>query len=331
MLRPNFSRSQIDNMEDLETHVTQLLSQIPANGVSVDLSDLFFRFTMDTATELLFGESTNSLSRGSGQGFADAFSRSQSEAFYRSTFGPFYRLFSRKKQTVDDYAFCHSFVDYYVQKGLKERQNTNDQKTTSNNERYIFLEELVRQTDDPIRIRSELLNILLAGRDTTASLLTNVWHILCQRPDIWQKLQTEVSDMLGTQPPLFSEVKNLRYLRAILNESLRLHPVVPINTREAIEDTTLPRGGGLDGQSPIFIKKGQLVTWSLYSMHRRKDLFGPDAEEFRPERWLDDPNKQVKAIRPTWEYLPFNGGARICLGQRKFSNKKNLQHFFTSA
>jgi cytochrome P450 len=51
-------------------------------------------------------------------------------------------------------------------------------------------------------------------------------------------------------------------------------------------------------------------------MHRRKDLYGEDAEEFKPERWLDNPVTGRKGLRTGWEFLPFNGGARICLGQQ---------------
>lgn len=60
---------------------------------------------------------------------------------------------------------------------------------------------------------------------------------------------------------------------------------MPTNGRMAIKDTTLPVGGGPDGKSPIFIKKGQIVMYHVYVMHRRKDLYGEDAEEFKPERW----------------------------------------------
>lgn len=87
-----------------------------------------------------------------------------------------------------------------------------------------------------------------------------------------------------------------------------------MNSREAQADTVLPRGGGKDGTAPLFIKKGAVVAWNLYAMHRRKDLFGEDAEEFRPERWLDEGGR--KGLRVSWGYLPFNGGPRICLGQQ---------------
>ncbi|KAL9099826.1 MAG: hypothetical protein Q9163_004729 [Psora crenata] len=78
--------------------------------------------------------------------------------------------------------------------------------------------------------------------------------------------------------------------------------------RQAAVDTVLPLGGGDDGKSPLYIPKGQLVDYVVWAVHRRKDLYGDDAEEFKPERW--------ETIRPAWEYLPFNGGPRICLGQQ---------------
>ena len=192
-----------------------------------------------------------------------------------------------------------------VEKGLAKRGELLSEKSNAEKPagRYVFIDELVRQTTDRIRIRSELLNILLAGRDTTASLLTNVWWLLSTRPDIWQRLQTEVAGLNG-ELPTFEQLKEMKYLKALLNESLRLHPVVPMNSREAVEDTTLPVGGGPDGAAPIFVKAGAVVGWSVYAMHRRKDYYDEDAEEFKPERWLDDPATGKRGLRPGWEYLP---------------------------
>ena len=181
--------------------------------------------------------------------------------------------------------------------------------------RYVFLHELVSQTSDPIKIRSELLNILLAGRDTTASFLSNIWFELSNRPDVWSRLQREIAAALPDGDfPTFEKLKDMKYLRAVLNESLRLYPVVPENGRQAEVDTVLPVGGGEDGTSPVFVQKGQVVHWSLYTMHRRKDLYGEDAESFIPERWLDQ-DEEKKGLRVGWEYLPFNGGPRICIGR----------------
>lgn len=314
MLRPNFARSQVGDLPTFEKHVAHLISAVPADNSTVDLSELFFRLTIDSATEFLFGESTESLTKNSSDGFAVAFTRSQDFIANSSRWGKLSALFPANKEFAHDQKFVHEFVDYYVQKGLAKRPQLLQEKSNADKSgRYVFLDELVRQTTDPIQIRSELLNILLAGRDTTASLLTNVWFVLGKRPDIWAKLQADVATLDG-ETPTFEQLKNLKYLKALLNESLRLHPVVPANSREALEDTTLPVGGGPDGRAPIFIPKGKVVAWSLYAMHRRTDYYGPDAEEFKPERWLDADGK--KGLRPGWEYLPFNGGARICLGQQ---------------
>ena len=100
-------------------------------------------------------------------------------------------------------------------------------------------------------------------------------------------------------------------LRFLTQTALRLYPVVPANARFANRDTILPLGGGPDGASPIFIPKGGVVAYHTYNLHRRTDIYGPDALEFRPERWGPDEN-----LRPGWGYLPFNGGPRICVGQQ---------------
>ncbi|KAK5125960.1 hypothetical protein LTR85_011315 [Meristemomyces frigidus] len=316
MLRPNFVRSQVGDIATFEKHVSNLIRAIPCDGSTVDLSELFFRLTMDSATEFLFGESTQSLTKTSSEGFAESFSRSQDYIANLARWGMMSYLFPANKEWEHDRKLVHEFVDHYVEKGLAKRSELLAEKSnTEKPGRYIFIDELVRQTTDRIRIRSELLNILLAGRDTTASLLTNVWFTISKRPDIWAKLQAEVAGLDG-ELPNFEQLKELKYLKALLTESLRLYPVVPANSREAEVDTTLPLGGGPDGSAPIFIEKGGILAWSVYAMHRRKDYYGEDADDFRPERWLDDPATGKKGLRPGWEYLPFNGGPRICLGQQ---------------
>lgn len=107
--------------------------------------------------------------------------------------------------------------------------------------------------------------------------------------------------------------------------ALRLYPVIPRNVRTAVRDTCLPLGGGPDGKSPVFVKKGQNITFDVYSMHRRPDIYGPDVDEFKPERW--------NSVRPGWGYLPFSGGPRICIGQQfalteaRYTTVRMLQHF----
>lgn len=113
---------------------------------------------------------------------------------------------------------------------------------------------------------------------------------------------------MGSEPPTFDGLKSLVFLGYFIKECLRMYPPIPLNQRMAKNDTVLPMGGGTDGTSPIFIAKGQMVVYQVYSMHRREDLWGADAGAFRPERW--------ETSRATFEYLPFNTGPRICPGQQ---------------
>jgi cytochrome P450 len=90
---------------------------------------------------------------------------------------------------------------------------------------------------------------------------------------------------------------------------LRLNPVVAMNWRQAERDTLLPRGGGPDESEPILVPKGTNVHFPQYVIHRLKKFWGEDANEFRPERWEE-------GHPHPWEYIPFNGGPRICIGQQ---------------
>ncbi|MCJ1396047.1 hypothetical protein MMC18_008934 [Xylographa bjoerkii] len=319
MLRPTFVRSQIGDLGALERHVEHLIQRIPRDRSMVDLQPLFFRWTLDTATEFLFGDSVESLAPGIENASSSGFERpwdycisvlsGEGKLGIWIIFLPYWmdRHLQRGIKQINDW------VDALVEKGLSTEIGDKASSSSSLSSRYVVLHELASQITDKVRIRSELLSVLLAGRDTTASLLSNVWFTLSQRPDIYAHIREEV-DALDSDSVTFETLKDMKYLRAVMNESLRLYPLVPLNGRQAIVDTVLPMGGGKDGLSPCLIPKGQTVVWSLYAMHRRTDLFGEDANIFRPERWLDDGEK--KGLRVGWNYLPFNGGPRVCIGQQ---------------
>lgn len=220
LLRPNFVRSQVGDLATFEIHVAQLIKAIPKDCSTVNLQDLFFKLTMDSATEFLFGESTNCLTSESSQEnteFAEAFNRSQeaiAESFRTGKLG----AWLRGSLTEKDRKFCKDFVDKFVRKGLEYRKTLDLEKSDAKaDDRYVFLYELVKRTTDPVQLRAELMNILLAGRDTTASLLSDTWFVLARRPDIWAKLREEV-DALGGEKPTFQQIKDMKYLKWVLNE-----------------------------------------------------------------------------------------------------------------
>ncbi|QSZ35999.1 hypothetical protein DSL72_007123 [Monilinia vaccinii-corymbosi] len=313
LVRPNFNKSQVADLRIFEKHIQVLFSQIPRDGATFDIQSLFFKLTLDTATEFLFGQSVHSLTSIDGseqQRFGAAFDLGQIKLERRFSMG---RLSNWMCDSEFDEACktVHSFVNQIVHEALTKIDAKEEKAVEGDGPgRYLFLAEMLMVTRDPKQLRDELLNILLAGRDTTASLLSNTFHVLVRRPDIWETLKAEVDNLHGEKPD-YETMKNMKYMQYVLKESLRLYPVVPSNARFASQDTVLPVGGGPDRTAPIFIPKGSAVAWSTYAMHRRADIFGPDAEEFRPERWAPE-----RGLRPGWGYLPFSGGPRTCVGQQ---------------
>ncbi|PMD60119.1 cytochrome P450 alkane hydroxylase-like protein [Hyaloscypha bicolor E] len=319
LLRPSFARHNMENhLPFMESHFEQMMKAIPTDGSTVDLQRLFFAFTMDTATEFLFGHSVHTLhqmqlsnniipsaSDTSDAEFVDSYTHSCINIVHDIRLGALSKLhYNPEAKKAQQRTFA--YIDRFVDEALALRKSTKSSESEENSQ-YIFLNELAKETEDREELRDQILNVLLAGRDTTASLLSNMFWEFARHPEIYVKLREEVA-AFGGREPTYEELKNMKYLKYCLNESLRLRPVVPANTREAIRDTILPLGGGEDGQSPMFVKKGTHVYYSVYAMHRREEFFGEKTEEYRPERW--------EGLKLGWEFLPFNGGPRICLGQQ---------------
>ena len=220
MLRPNFVRSQVGDFAMLQQHVDYLIQAIPRDGSTVDLSELFFKLTLDSASEFLFGESTNLLAPEAasemGADFAKVYNRALEGLMKQFAIWKQFSLF-RDRQYEKDVKALHDFVEVFVEKAFQQAKTPEAEEKGS--ERYIFLHELVKETQDKVRIRSELLNILLAGRDTTASLLTTLFFDLSTRPEIWAKLQAEV-DQLNGAAPTYRDIKDMKYLRYVMNECM---------------------------------------------------------------------------------------------------------------
>ena len=312
LIRPAFLRAQITDFNIYESHVDQLISLIPTDGTSVDLQQLFFRMVLDSNTEYLFGESVGLLSPNASrfaQDFHNALDYAQKGTIFRLRLGKIMWIHHDKKFR-EACATVHAFGDKFVKKALDIRHrriNFGDEKTETGRKQYVFLDELAKDCDDPVMLSDQIVNMLLAARDTTAGLLSFIFFMLARRPDVWEKLRLEVLE--GWEEPMnYEALQRMTYLRYVIHETLRLFPPIATNSRMANKDVAIPYGGGPDGKSPLFMKKNYVVTYSTFVMHRRKELFGEDADEFKPERW--------EKLRPGWEFLPFNGGPRICPGQR---------------
>jgi len=228
LLRPTFMKESISNLQVTEEHFQHLLKCIPRDGSTVDLQTLFFNFTMDTATQFLFGHSVNTQTQSgfvSGQvsdkEFVEQYTYTQFQASHNVRLGPLARFYynpkaNKARKTV------FKWVDHYIDVALDSLKSKNGwysdgEEIAIAKKEYIFLQELAKETTDRVVLRDQVLNVLLAGRDTTASLLSNLFFMLARHPEVWKKLRVEVLQLHGRLPN-YAELRDMKYLRQCINE-----------------------------------------------------------------------------------------------------------------
>ncbi|ESK94736.1 cytochrome p450 monooxygenase pc-1 [Moniliophthora roreri MCA 2997] len=351
MTRPFFTRDRVTHFDIFDRHAESALTQMKRRlrtGYPIDFQDLMGRFTLDSATEFLFGSCVHSLSANPpypyyapaetaaqietpeaqrAQEFAKAFLEAQEVVGQRVWIGPLWPLLSEfwGDKTIAPMKIVNSFIEPIIATALERKKASarlpKDEKDEIDDDETL-LDHLVDLTDDPTMLRDEILNIMIAGRDTTALTLTFITYFLATYPDVATRLRNEVLATVGpSQRPTYDNIREMKYLRAVINETLRLYPVVPFNVRQCVNSTTWP---SLDPtEKPVYIPAGAKLPYSVFLMHRRKDLWGPDAEEFDPDRFLDERLKKYLTSRP-FIFLPFNAGPRICLGQQFAYNEMSF-------
>ncbi|EHY56088.1 hypothetical protein HRR90_007961 [Exophiala dermatitidis] len=331
LIRPQFARDNVADLDLFQRHLDALLRRLPVSGngwtAKVDLSPLFFNFTLDTSTEFLFGQAVHAqspearldsdlpvdLNKPDLSSFGHHLDEAKHIIDRRGAMAK-YGWLLRDKAFPEHCNAVQQCVDYFVKAKLartSDCEKGNEVPSGAGKTKFILLDELVKETRNPLELRSELLNVLHASRDTTASLLGWCFYFLARHPDVLASLRQEILTYLGSDPAgeiTFSALWTCRYLQHVVNETIRMVGIVPMNERAAIHDTTLPRGGGPDRESPVFVPKGTQVLIPTYSMQHREDIWGPDVEELKPERWHHR--------KFGWDFIPFGGGARQCIGQQ---------------
>jgi cytochrome P450 len=150
------------------------------------------------------------------------------------------------------------------------------------------------------RMRDELVTLLLAGHETTASTLGWTLHLLDKHPEVQAKLRAEAIEVLGDREPGYADLEKLTYTNMVLQEAMRLYPPVWILTRNAQADDEI---GG------YHVPAGSDVLICPYTLHRHP-AFWDEPDTFDPERF----NPGVTVTRPRYAYIPFGAGPRFCVG-----------------
>jgi len=148
-------------------------------------------------------------------------------------------------------------------------------------------------------IRNELITMVLAGHETTASALTWAWYLLARDARATELLHRELDAVVANRQPTVEDIPSLPYTAAVFDEALRLYPPAAAFGRRPLEDVEL---GGYR------IPKGTSIFVSPYVTHRNPRYF-PEADTFLPERWLG------KETPPRFAFFPFGGGSKMCIGE----------------
>ncbi|KIM42776.1 hypothetical protein M413DRAFT_444437 [Hebeloma cylindrosporum] len=326
MTRPFFSKDRISHFDIFDRHAADALGQLKARlreGYPVDIQDLASRFTMDSATEFLFNQDVRSLAAGlpyphysslvntvshdhPANKFSRAFDEAQRLIALRSRRGVNWPMAEFWKDKVQEQmkivnAFIEPIMRAAVTKKQAQRGDTKQQAVLEKDREVkdgeSLLEHLINYTEDETVLRDEILNILLAGRDTTTNSITFAIYMLAENPHILKRLRQEILDTVGeTRRPTFDDMKDMN----------------PFNIRTTSKPVILP---GKYGGPPLYIPAHTKSPYSVFMMHRRKDLWGPDANIFDPDRFLDERLRKYLTPNP-FIFLPFNAAPRICLGQQ---------------
>ncbi|MCD7464154.1 hypothetical protein HAX54_052214 [Datura stramonium] len=311
--------------DKVENGLIPVIEFVAEKGRVVDLQDVFKRFTFDTTCKLVMGFDPSCLSLE----FPDIpFSKVMDDVNYVGFIrhvlpqylwklqkllgvGPEMRL-SKAEEVIDQVIVKYiSMKRDELSKGGKTKEDEDGFDLLTS---YIALNDGEKKTElkfDDKFLRDTILNFMIAGRDGVSACLTWFIWIVFTHPKVEKIIREELKAIIpvgeGEKKRLFTadELKNVVYLHAALCEALRLYPPVPLQHKTPQEPDILPSGHRVHPKMRVMI--------NLYAMGRMESIWGKDALEFKPERWISE--RGTVKHEQSYKFLAFNAGPRTCLGK----------------
>ncbi|GAN06283.1 cytochrome P450 704C1-like isoform X1 [Mucor ambiguus] len=281
----------------------------------VDFHDVMFKFTLDSFIELGFGVELNALSTKGKVPFAAAFDEAQKNTFLRFV-NPIWPATERIlsflmpwKSSMNEHL---GVVDSFAREVTEKRRVQIEAGEVHKDLLSRFMDARNHKGNllSNDELRDIVLNFVIAGRDTTAQALSWTFYMLMCHPRVEKKLLEEINkyisdDDINDSAGLYEKIKNMTYAHAVFYEVLRHYPSVPLNQKYALNDDIWPDG--------THIRKGDYILWCPYVQGRSEKVWGPDAKQFRPERWITPEGELKRESQGQWP--AFHAGPRVCLGQ----------------
>jgi cytochrome P450 len=298
-MQPAFHQAQAARWLELSVQATdRALGRLVPDDV-FHVRHALLRLTRETIVQALFSDSLDA----DADGIAEAFEVIEAFMGARST------LVTKLPVTVPTpqtqrYREAIAFLDERLF-GLVARRRAKTHPPAHHQTR------LLRATDpdtgegmsDP-QLRDELMNVFIAGHETTANVVTWALALLALHPHEAALVQAEVTRELGTSTPTLESVARLTRVAAVVRETMRLYPPVCLVAREALED---------DEVRSVRMRKGSVVLLPLFVTHRTSALWD-EPELFRPDRFRSESSTDATVWK--FRYLPFGAGPHVCIGMR---------------
>ncbi|KUN30947.1 cytochrome P450 [Streptomyces corchorusii] len=308
VLAPGFSREAMEGYHGMMLSVADRLTdhwdRHLAAGRTVDVPGDMTRLTLETIARTGFGHDFGSFERDRPHPFVTAMVGTLAYAQrLNSVPGPLAPLLLRTaaRRNAADIAHLNRTVDGLV----AARRRSGGGEGDLLDRMLATAHPRTGEKLSPENVRKQVITFLVAGHETTSGALSFALHHLARHPEIAARARAEVAQVWGDTPrPGYDQVARLRYVRRVLDESLRLWPTAPAFAREARRDTVLA------GDHPM--RRGAWTLVLTPMLHREPEVWGEDAERFDPDRFTP---AAVRA-RPPHTFKPFGTGARACIGRQ---------------
>ncbi|GGF98177.1 cytochrome P450 [Rhodococcoides trifolii] len=305
LLAPAFTKSAMHSYHDVMLDVFAELEGWWANKDAVDVSADMTRLTLETIGRTAMGYGFHSFENSDVHPFVSAMVRAlafaqKSGLLSQSRVGRMITARGARQNASDEKYVLDLVDDVIATRRVSPEPHPND-----------LLELMLRAAQDhpelaidEQNIRYQLVTFLVAGHETTSGALSLALYYLSQNPEVLARAREEVDSVWGSvDRPAYDQVAKLRYVRRVLDETLRLWPTAPAFGRQAREDTTI--GGRYE------MRAGEWALVFLPGLHR-DPVWGENTDEFDPDRF--EPSR-VRS-RPAHAYKPFGTGERACIGRQ---------------
>ncbi|WP_405825047.1 cytochrome P450 [Streptomyces sp. NBC_01390] len=311
VLAPGFSREAMAGYHPMMLAVAGQLTdhwdRELAAGRAVDVPGDMTKLTLETIARTGFGHDFGSFERARPHPFVTAMVGALNHAQYLNIVpAPLAPLLLRRATRRNEAAVA--YLNRTVDELVRARRESDGGGGTAGDLLDRMLDTTHPETGErlaPQNVRRQVLTFLIAGHETTSGALSFALHYLSRHPEIADRARAEVDRVWGgAEVPGYDQIAKLRYVRRVLDESLRLWPTAPGFAREARHDTVL------GGEHPMREGAWTLVLAPL--LHRDPTVWGTDANRFDPDRF----DAAAVRARPAHAFKPWGTGARACIGRQ---------------